>query len=168
MRSVTTIKHTLTTLFKSLFLLVLVGGFFASSALAESQINPARAKFNYQLFCQGCHVGDGRGGKDVPNFIGFVGNFLKTDKGREYLLRVPGSANSAVNDEKLAELMNWIILEFGEQSVPKDFRYYTAEEVGRIRKSPLMEVVEYRKAIIQDLKDKYLVTPKYKSDENLK
>ena len=113
-------------------------------------------------------MGDGRGGKDVPNFIGFVGNFLKTDKGREYLLRVPGSANSAVNDEKLAELMNWIILEFGEQSVPKDFRYYTAEEVGRIRKSPLMEVVEYRKAIIQDLKDKYLVTPKYKSDENLK
>lgn len=166
MRLIFFIKHTLTTTFRRSLLTAIVGGFVAGSALAEPQINPARAKFNYQLFCQGCHVGDGRGGKGVPNFIGFVGNFLKTDKGREYLLRVPGSANSAMNDEKLAELMNWLILEFGEQSVPEDFRRYTAEEVGRVRKSPLMEVVEYRKAIVQDLNDKHLVTPKQKSDEN--
>lgn len=162
------IKHALTKGLKKSLLMALFSGFMTSSVLAEPQINPARAKFNYQLFCQGCHVGDGRGGKDVPSFIGFVGNFLKTDKGREYLVRVPGSANSAINDEKLSELMNWIIVEFGEQSVPQDFQPYTAQEVGRLRKSPLMEVVEYRKAIVQDLYDKQLISPKQNSDENQK
>ena len=121
------------------------------SIISAESINYDRAKFNYQLFCQGCHTPEGIGGKDVPKFNGYVGNFLKTPSGREYLVRVPGSANSSLNNKQLAEVLNWIILEFGKTSIPKKMKYYTAKEVSKLRQDPLFEVAEYRKQLILKL-----------------
>lgn len=123
----------------------------ASLSYASETINEKRALFNYQMLCQGCHVGDGRGGKDVPNMIGFVGHFLKLPEGREYLVRVPGSANSALDNKQLAELMNWMIPNFGESSVPDDFIPYTEQEIGELRQNPLMEVVEHRAKLLEQI-----------------
>lgn len=55
---------------------------------------------NYQLQCEGCHLGDGTGSaaNDTPKMKGFVGNFLKVDGGREFLVRVPGVSQSALNN----------------------------------------------------------------------
>lgn len=131
---------------KALFLLSLISSFSAYSA-----DNDARIKFNYQMLCQGCHVGDGRGGKDVPNMKGLVGNFLKTQKGREYLVRVPGAANSALDSKELAELLNWIIVVIGKDSAPKEMKPFTEEEVRMLRQNPLMEVVQYRAKLIEDI-----------------
>lgn len=114
-------------------------------------INRVRAKFNYQMFCMGCHTPDGVGSRYVPKIKGHIGYFLQTQAGREYLVRVPGSANAALDDPQLAELLNWTILEFGEGSVPEAFRPYTADEVGALRQQPLMEVVNYRKQLISTL-----------------
>ena len=122
-----------------------------SYGLSAETINGVRAKFNYQMFCMGCHTPDGAGSEYVPKIKGYIGYFLKTRPGREYLVRVPGSANSTLDDEQLAELLNWTILEFGESSVPEVFPYYTADEVGALRKQPLMEVFNYRKQLISTL-----------------
>lgn len=116
-----------------------------------ADVNAARAKFNYQMLCQGCHTPDGTGVKDVPQIKGFIGNFLTTSQGRDYLVRVPGSANSALNDEELAEVLNWMIVDMGGSSVPKNMKKYTAKEVAQLRKKSLFEVVEYRKMLVSQL-----------------
>lgn len=131
------IKHTLV-MTLSLFLCCV------ATTASATEINDKRAKFNYQMLCQGCHTPDGSGFKDVPQIKGFIGNFLANKKGREYLVRVPGSANSALNDKDLAEVLNWIILEMGDKSIPKKLQRYTADEVAKLRQNPLFEVVEYR------------------------
>lgn len=119
--------------------------------VAEPQINEARARYNYQMFCQGCHTHNGVGVRGVPTIAGFIGHFLNTQKGREYLVRVPGSANSVLDDVQLAEVLNWMIINFGEESVAESWRPYQAKEVAEYRKKPLMEVVQYRQELIAEL-----------------
>ena len=121
-----------------------------SPATSRAFLND-RAKFNYQMFCQGCHVADGSGYKSVPELKGFLHNFMSTQQGREYLIRVPGSANSALGDGELAELMNWMLKEFGKDGGPQ-WEPFNANEVGEYRKQPLNETVEYRKNLIASLK----------------
>jgi len=134
--------------------LILLFGLYISvqsDAINANEINSNRAKFNYQMLCQGCHTPDGTGGNDTPKIKGYIGNFLSTQEGREYLVRVPGSANSTLDSTQLAEVLNWIIIEMGGDSVPENMQYYTASEVEELRKEPLFEVTEYRKQIISDL-----------------
>ena len=70
---------------------------------------------NYQLQCAGCHLSDGAGSKanDVPRMLGFVGNFLKVEGGRQFLVRVPGMSMSALNDAQLADMLNWLLRKDG-------------------------------------------------------
>lgn len=131
----------------------LLSGLVFGQAMAN-EINAPRAKFNYQMSCQGCHTPDGTGGKDVPKIKGFIGHFLTTQPGREYLVRVPGSANSALDNEQLAEVLNWMITELGGSSVPENMKMYTAQEVAKLRKNPLFEVVAYRKKLVSQLDTK--------------
>ena len=110
-----------------------------------------RATFNYQMFCQGCHVADGSGHKSVPELKGFMHKFMATQQGREYLIRVPGAANSVLNDAELAEVMNWMLQKFGDSS-ELDWRPYEAEEVAEYRRHPLNETVDYREKLILSLR----------------
>jgi hypothetical protein len=114
-------------------------------------INEQRAHFNYQMFCQGCHTPDGTGAMSVPRMRDQVGYFLETPEGREYLVRVPGSATSALNNDQLAEVLNWILVEFAGDSLAPDYRAYTAEEVGRMRREPLNEVEDYRAQLLVEI-----------------
>jgi hypothetical protein len=128
--------------------------FFSSQTIAEDNLlkmNTDRAKFNYQMFCQGCHTPDGTGGKSVPKIKNYIGYFLQNQTAREYLVRVPGSANSSLNDEQLAEVLNWMIIELGGESVPKSVQYYTTNEVAKLRQQPLFEVVDYRAMLVKRL-----------------
>ena len=136
---------------KSLTRGLIIGCIALSMQVQATDINQPRAKFNYQMLCQGCHTPDGSGGIDIPEIKGFIGNFLATKIGREYLIRVPGSANSALNNEELAEVLNWMILEFGGDSVPNNMKMYQREEVAKVRYDALFEVIEYRKNIIAKL-----------------
>lgn len=130
---------------------LLIAGMLAAIPAAGETINTARAKFNYQMLCQGCHTPDGAGGKGVPRLKDFVGNFLNIEKGRKYLVQVPGSANAALDDTQLAEVLNWLIVEMGGLSVPDNMRYYTAEEVHKLRKEPLFEVLDYRRQLLAEM-----------------
>lgn len=121
----------------------------------ELQINANRALFNYQMNCQGCHTPTGVGGglseQVVPDLTNNLGVFLKTQIGREYLVRVPGSANSVLSDEYLAEVLNWMLVQYAGDSLNKGWQPYQAEEVGRYRSEPLYEVIEYRQRLIAEL-----------------
>ena len=117
----------------------------------DLEINAERARVNYMLNCQGCHLPDGDGVGDIPRMKGFVGNFLKVPGGREFLVQVPGSANAALDDAALAELLNWMLLEISAAQLPKNFAPYRAEEVGRYRAQPLSDVNAVRTGLIQKI-----------------
>ena len=119
-----------------------------ASAAVAAQVNPQRAQFNYQMSCQGCHAPDGSGANAVPRMRDTVGMFLAIPEGRDYLVRVPGSAVSALDDAELAEVLNWIVQEFAGDSLTVPFEAYSAQEVGRLRQQPLNEVVQYRAQLI--------------------
>lgn len=107
------------------------------------------AEFNYFVFCRGCHGPEGAGADDrVPNLQGEMGKFLHVGGGREFLVQVPGSANAPVGDEELAGLLNWMLGQFSPAELPDRFRPYSAEEVGRLRQEPLMEVDQYRAKLV--------------------
>ncbi|WP_271407890.1 cytochrome C [Pseudomonas sp. Q1-7] len=112
---------------------------------------------NYQLQCAGCHLGDGTGSKanDTPKMKGFVGNFLKVDGGREFLVRVPGMSQSALNDAQLADLLNWLMRKDGMagNSVPDDYKPYTEAEVASIRKVSLLNLPETRAGLIRAMRE---------------
>lgn len=131
-------------------LLPLLGLLLTMNALA-GDVNYQRAHYNYQMFCQGCHTPDGSGAMSVPQMKGHVGYFLEIPRGREYLVRVPGSATSALDDEQLAEVLNWILLEFAGDSMAPDYRQYTSTEVGQLRQAPLNEVVQYREQLLVEI-----------------
>jgi mono/diheme cytochrome c family protein len=122
----------------------------ASAALAE-ELNWQRAHYNYQMFCQGCHTPDGVGANAVPRMKDQVGYFLETRRGREYLVRVPGSATSALDDKQLAEVLNWIVQEFAGDSADESYERYTSLEVARLRQQPLNEVEQYRTQLLVEI-----------------
>ena len=119
-------------------------------ALAE-KMNGERAQFNYKMFCQGCHSPDGGGATSVPPLKDNIGYFLEIPAGREYLVRVPGSATSALNDGNLAEVLNWIISEFSGDSAGENYERYTASEISRLRGYQLDEVENYRTELMAQI-----------------
>lgn len=113
---------------------------------------------NYQLQCAGCHLSDGSGSaaNDVPRMKDFVGNFLKVDGGREFLVRVPGMAQSALNDEQLATLINWLMRKDGiaGTSMPEHYQPYTGAEVAAVRRKSLLNVPSARAGLIAQMRAK--------------
>jgi len=115
----------------------------AAAAFADPQTD-------YMLNCRGCHGPDGRGIADgAPSFRDAVGKFLWVPGGREYLIRVPGTAQSELDDARTAALLNWMVREFSPDALPPDFVPYTADEVARWRGMPLADVVVVRRALIE-------------------
>ena len=124
---------------------------FIPTALAQSAIpiNAERAQANYMLNCQGCHLADGSGlPGSVPSMQGFVGSFLKVPGGRDFLVQVPGSANSPLSDAALAELLNWILTTMSEEQLADDFQYYTQAEVAESRQHVLLDVSKVRSQLV--------------------
>ncbi|WAJ38339.1 cytochrome C [Pseudomonas sp. GOM7] len=111
---------------------------------------------NYQLQCAGCHLGDGTGSKvnDTPKMKDFVGNFLKVEGGREFLVRVPGMSQSALNDAQLADLLNWLLREDGMagKSMPAHYQPYSADEVARLRKVSMLNLPDTRAHLIEQMR----------------
>ena len=131
---------------------VLLFGFVLCAGVNAGEMNRERAHFNYQMFCQGCHAPGGASVDErVPRMKDHVGTFINSASGREFLVRVPGSAMSSLNDEELAEVLNWIVLEFSGQSLTAPFESYTATEVGTLRQRPLNEVEKYRALLLADI-----------------
>ncbi len=117
--------------------------------------HPARARVDYMLNCQGCHGPDGVGTDDgvVPAMKNFVGKFLAVPGGREFLVQVPGSANAALTDERLAEVLNWMLPNISPREIPADFSPYTSAEVASLRQTPLADVEGVRAKLVADMEN---------------
>lgn len=127
----------------------------ASLNLNAAEIDHQRAHINYMLGCQGCHQADGSGlPGSVPNMQNFVGQFIGVPGGREFLIQVPGSANSAISDAELAELLNWILTTKSKQQLPEDFQFYTETEVAAVRYKKMLDVAAVREKIVAKFPNK--------------
>lgn len=127
-------------------------------ALAAALLAPLAAaaapdpRIDYLLQCQGCHREDGGGTPGaVPPLAGSVGRFLRVAGGREYLVRVPGSSQSPLDDARLAAVLNWMLVRFDPDALPADFAPFTAEEVARVRRPPLVDVAGERRRLLAAL-----------------
>lgn len=93
---------------------------------------------NWTLNCQGCHRLDGTGSDSTaPSLAGSVAKFLWVPGGREYLVRVPGVATSALSDADLADVINYMLWRFDKGHLPAHFRPFNAAEIGPLRSRPL-------------------------------
>lgn len=132
-------------------MLVLLGSACPGFA-ADAGINPERAKYHYQMFCQGCHTPDGAGANAIPPLKNFMGYFLRSQRGREFMVRVPGSALSTLDDAELAEVLNWSIDNFAGESLPAaGYTPYTSEEVAVLRAQPLQEIENHRASVLAEI-----------------
>jgi hypothetical protein len=94
---------------------------------------------DYVEHCSGCHGMQGNSAPaEIPVLRDRVGYFMCTQQGREYLIRLPNVAYSAISDDQeLAEMMNFVVFGLGGNSVPKGTKPFTAAEVARLRTKPL-------------------------------
>jgi mono/diheme cytochrome c family protein len=134
---------------------------FAIIALAAAPAAAASAVELYTLNCWGCHQPHAEGiPGTVPRLAHSMGYFLEIPEGRTYLVQVPGVANSPLNDEQIVEVLNWLLVTFNKDELPKDFKPYTLDEVRKLRPHPLLNVQEARTALAKRLQAKgYKVAP---------
>lgn len=110
-----------------------------SAATAQAPVI-TRAQTNYTMACGGCHGLLGvAADESIPRLRDKVGTFMCTQEGREYLIRLPNIAFANLDDEELAEMMNFVVFGLGGESVgdAASTRPFTADEVGSLRKTSL-------------------------------
>ena len=115
----------------------------------SSRASPAQ---DYMLHCMGCHGTNAEGipGK-VPPLANSLARFMRSAAGRNYVLRVPGAANSALSDAQLAAVLNWLAVTFDPGAKPDNPAPFTGEEVSRVRHVPLVSVLAARRAVVREL-----------------
>lgn len=116
-----------------------------ASACAQSASNL------YLLNCWGCHGSHGEGIKGTAPPLINLGDFLKTDDGRAYIIEVPGVSLSALSDAQIATVMNWVLDNMSKDHLPRDFSPYTAGEVHRYRATRLADLSKTRRALLDQL-----------------
>jgi cytochrome c553 len=106
---------------------------------------------DYMLYCMGCHGAEAQGvaGK-IPPLAGALARFMRTSEGRNYVLRVPGAANSALSDARLAAVLNWLAERYGAPDEPRP-ALFTEEEVTLARRVPLANVQAARREVLRNL-----------------
>lgn len=119
---------------------------FANAAYAEKDPHA-----DYLLYCRGCHLhtGDAVPAANVPSLQELV-PLLATQAGRDYLVRVPGVAQTPMSDEQVAEVLNWVLRNFNADSLPNNFRPFTADEVAAARSRILPNPLKAREDILGD------------------
>ena len=94
---------------------------------------------DYVEYCSGCHGMQGNSAPaEIPVLRDRVGYFMCTRDGRDYLIRLPNVAYSAITDnQELADMMNFVVFGLGGASAPKGASPFTAAEVKRLRANAL-------------------------------
>jgi cytochrome c553 len=124
----------------------------AACFACAAQAAHASAHQDYILFCMGCHGAQAEGvpGK-VPPLAHALGRFMRTPEGRNYILRVPGAANSVLSDAQLAAVLNWLAQTYDADELTSEVPLFTAAEVTSQRHSPLTSVLATRRDVVRAL-----------------
>jgi cytochrome c553 len=132
-------------------LLLRAAGALVAALLVRSSL--ASPPQDYILYCMGCHGDQGQGvpGK-VPPLAGSLALFMRSAAGRDYLVRVPGAANSALTDAQLTAVLNWLAQSFPPAAatapMPEPF---TVAELTKARRLPLANVQDTRREVVRAL-----------------
>jgi hypothetical protein len=139
-------RHTTRTGWLALGLLLV-----SSVAVSLERPESTQPAQNYLLFCAGCHGLNATGvPHKVPALTKTLPLFIGSEEGRDFLLRVPGVANSALSDQGLAAVLNWLIATLDTPTAHWDD--FVADDVRRARQTPLMSVAESRRQIVSHLR----------------
>jgi hypothetical protein len=119
--------------------------------------NPAQ---DYTLYCMGCHGPQAEGvpGK-IPPLAHALGRYMRTPAGRNYVLRVPGEANSVLSDARLAAVLNWLAQSFDSDALANGVPLFSVAEVTGLRRSPLPAVLAARSEVVRELATTGLAPP---------
>jgi hypothetical protein len=114
------------------------------SGIASAEAEPAlpiltTPQSDYVEHCSGCHGMQGNSAPaPIPVLRDRVGYFMCTREGRDYLIRLPNVAYSAIDDnQELADMMNFVVFGLGGASAPRTAKPFTAAEVARLRRDAL-------------------------------
>ena len=132
----------------------------AAAASIFATVAHASPQQDYILYCMGCHGPQAEGvpGK-VPPLAHALGRYMRSPAGRNYILRVPGAANSALSDAQLAGVLNWLAQTFDAQELSSDVPLFSAAEVTSQRHSPLPSVLATRREVVRELAATGLAPP---------
>ncbi|MBK7815849.1 MAG: cytochrome C [Rhodocyclaceae bacterium] len=133
--------------------IAIVIGMLAFASLVQGA-DAGSPQTNYMLHCSGCHGVDGSGspGAGIPTMVNTLGHFLRVSGGRDFLVQVPGTSQSALPNGAVAELLNWILGKFSPTEIPPGSSPYSEQEVARLRNQPLDDVPAFRAEIVGRLK----------------
>jgi len=142
---------------RSLSMVVAAAAALLAPAQPKAEVPQAtRAQTNYLIGCAGCHGIQGIAeSKVVPQLRDKVGHFLCSEAGRAYVVQLPNTAFADVTDAELADMMNFVMFGLGGES-SRGGRPYTAEEVGRLRRQPLVrdQLLATRASVIAGLPER--------------
>jgi len=127
---------------------------FLTIALTSAAITNAAWGYepmvNFQLHCMGCHLADGSGQSGrVPSLRRSLVLLSRSLEGREYLIRVPGVAQSPLSNEDTATLLNWMARNLSDLKVTADFTDYSPAEIQRSRNRPFAKVKAIRARLMR-------------------
>lgn len=127
---------------------------FARSQGADAAIAAmSPGQRSYTEGCGGCHGLSGVSASSlVPPLKDSVGRFFCIREGRDYVVRLPNVAFANMSDDRLAQVLNFVVFGLGGDSVPSGPHAspYTSAEVHRLRANPLKatDLVEARRAVL--------------------
>lgn len=129
---------------------MVLGRIVLPRAEAPSLTVASSPRGHYVLHCAGCHRTDGSGAPDkyVPD-LRRLGQFLRLEGGREFVIGVPGVMGSGLDDAQVAEVANWLLATMARDSVPPGHRPYTAAEVAATRARPMPDVAAVRHRLVE-------------------
>jgi cytochrome c553 len=129
--------------------LLAVGFLLAAPASVPAAAPSTAARNNYMLRCMGCHLADGSGSAGrVPSVRDSLVPLASSAAGRRYLVQVPGAAQSPLSDLELAQVLSWMVRNLSRQAAPGGFVDFSAAEVARYRRTPLIEVQATRARLL--------------------
>lgn len=130
--------------------------FTAGVNAAEQACYGPRAQTDFLMECAACHRPDGTGSVGtIPSLHEYLGTFSRDPKARAFASSVSGAANSPLNDAELADVLNWIICTMDAEQIQAGFQPYTAQEVARYRKAPLVDAMKTRSQLLDQLGLRY-------------
>jgi mono/diheme cytochrome c family protein len=114
----------------------------------------AEARFNYMQHCMGCHLPDGSGApnKGIPSMRDMLGRFLAVPGGRAFIVQVPGVMNSALQDQDIAGLMNWLLPQVSLNTLPTGTAPYTGAEIAALRANRPVDIPAARQLLVEQMR----------------
>ena len=134
--------------------LIIAGALLGCAALAGADMKVYQgSEHDYVLYCSGCHSMDGSGHPEfgIPDFRDQVGHFLRLPEGRAFLMQAAGLLNTRLPNDRRAAVTNYVITTFAGDSLPRDFRPYTADEARRYYDERPADVIATRHRLHRQL-----------------